>query len=158
MGGLVNAAAENRDVRRVEDIWCQLTKEFHVQPNLIAYAARAKAHLLCGHPAATVDVVDEMMRAHIEPNSVVAMLLAQASLILYHSSLAADGLLRLQGALEDGLLCRRKSQEIRSLMCKIQSNPRDVALSHVLVGWNLRRSAMSSCPDHRSGTNYLEFK
>merc|ERR1712232_660754 len=145
MGGLVNAAAENRDVRRVEDIWCQLTKEFHVQPNLIAYAARAKAHLLCGHPAATVDVVDEMLRA-------------QASLILYHSSLAADGLLRLQGALEDGLLCRRKSQEIRSLMCKIQSNPRDVALSHVLVGWNLRRSAMSSCPDHRSGTNYLEFK
>ncbi|CAK0901152.1 unnamed protein product, partial [Prorocentrum cordatum] len=95
LGALVNAAGERKDWRRAEEVWARLVEQFAVEPNVLCYSARAKAHLLCGRPGHSAAVLDEMVSRGIGPNAIAAESHVQALLVVCHSSM-------LPGSGEDG--------------------------------------------------------
>ena len=87
LGGLINAAARNRDWRRADELWRHLVTRRKVQANVPAFTAYAKAHLLCGRPAMTVQIIEDMVQHSVgRLDYKVSEMYLQSLLILCHSS------------------------------------------------------------------------
>mmetsp|Transcript_149131 Transcript_149131/g.415652 ORF Transcript_149131/g.415652 Transcript_149131/m.415652 type:complete len:468 (+) Transcript_149131:59-1462(+) len=164
LGALVNAAAERHDWLRAEMLWDRLVNGFGVKPNLIAYSARAKAHLLCGRPALVASIIDDALDRNVELNLHLAEALLQASLVMYHSSLAAEDLMRLRNALSMArpVMCnygraqRERWQRLEEAASRIRCSPASVRLYDVLLTMHGRQSIMTDWPHMSAGSRYLE--
>lgn len=164
LGGLVNALAAQRDWRRAEELWKRLVGQYHVQPNRIAYGARAKVHLLCGRPAAAARLLDEMQGNGLGLNYKLAESQVQALLIVYHSSSAEPDLKRLSSAIvaceatvsEASAWQKRTWAKLKAVAHKVKTAPSSHRLHDLLVEWKAQQSALSKWPNHASGSKYLQ--
>lgn len=164
LSALINAAGERKDWRRAETLWSSLVREYGVKPNLIAFVARSKVHLLCGRIAKAASVIDDMVVNGLTLNAYAAQAQIQALLVVCHSSLAGTDFERLRHALRkgesailaEGSLHQKKfltqAKKVASLLA---TKPEDVTLKDVLLEWKAReRSEMSSWEQRSAGSMY----
>lgn len=164
LGALVNVAAEQRDWRRAEELWKRFVVEFHVEPGGIEYGCRAKAHMLCGRPAAAASAVEEALGKNISLMPELAESQVQALLVICHSSLAPADFDRLSKALERGepivseasTWQRKTWVRMRAVASGLGWIPEVMPLSDVLVEWKAQQSAMATWEDCLAGSKYLE--
>lgn len=163
LGQLVNSAAEQRNWRRAEELWTRLVVERKVTPHTLAYGARAKAHLLCGRPAAAAHVIDEMLGCEMALPPEIAESHVQCLLIAYHSSLEENDFRRLGQALSRGepviskasLWQRKTWTKMKHVMSQLRENPQSLHLRDVLVEWKAQQSEMSKWQRKCAGSRYL---
>merc|ERR1712194_295075 len=138
LGALVNAAGTQRNLRRVEQLWSDLTGNFKVVPHALAVAARAKAHLLCGQ----VWNVDSVMQNALESEKLGASSVEcwiQATLVMSHSSLKKRDFKRLSLALTHGntyMTTREPRDKLKravALSKRLRSEATSVSLSDLLI-------------------------
>lgn len=165
LGALVNAAGERRDWRRAEALWDNIVVVQHVKPNVIAYVARAKVHLLCGRVGEAAEIIDDMLRQRLKLNPHAAELHIQALLVVYHSSLDILCYKRLSSALLEGerLVVAKGSSEQKKFIAQakhvvgcIVSHPEQVRLPDVLLEWKAKSSVMVSWDPHVAGSRYIK--
>ena len=102
LGGLINAAARARDWRRADELWRQLVARRNVKANVPAFTAYAKAHLLCGRPASTVQIIGDMIQHNVgRLDYKVSEMCLQSLLILCHSSPTPENKSRLSAATQE---------------------------------------------------------
>lgn len=160
LGSLVNAAATLRDWRRAEHLWAELTGTYQVSPNEIAFAARGKAHLLCGG-VADLDVIAWEASSQDLLSSQLADCWTQAAAVLYHSSLAEEDRRRFSEALSASQRLatskdlRDQVQKASALFQRLQSRPSSVPFSDVLFTKKGAQSTMSTWVDCVAGGNYV---
>lgn len=164
LGALVNASAEQRDWHRAEDLWKKLVVGCGVKPHVIAFAARAKAHLLSGRPAVAAEVIDEMYATGIKvPTLPAAEMHVQALLLVYHSNLDRAAWERLQQAFRRGEPLMEKASlrmqntwsAFKRVAGALEQEPASVRLRDVLVKWGARESVMVQWPDYAAGSMYV---
>lgn len=164
LGALVNAAGEQRDWRRAEVLWERLVREHNVRPNLIAYVARSKVHLLCGRVVVAARIIDDMIGEGFDLNPHAAQAHIQALLVVCHSSLAATDLQRLRQALRNGesairlegsLHQKKFLTQAKRLATLLATQPEAVTLPDVLLEWKAREcSEMASWERCLAGSLY----
>lgn len=164
LSALINAAGERKDWRRAESLWNSLVCERGVKPNLIAYVARSKVHLLCGRIVEAAHVIDDMVGNGLTLNAYAAQAHIQALLVVCHSSLGGTDFERLSHALRkgesailaEGSLHQKKfltqAKKVASLLA---TQPQDMTLKDVLLEWKAREhSEMSSWEQFSAGSMY----
>ena len=167
LGSLLNCTASHRDWQRAEVLWETFSRR-EVEPNLMAHNNRAKVHLLAGRPGKVLEIYDHAIMdfvAAMAENYKVGANYAQALLLFSHSSLELGAIERLQSFLARALMkgpARPKSfredlRKMRSVAEKLQSEPEEVYLHDVLIGWNAKeQSVMARWKNYPAGSNYLE--
>lgn len=164
LGALVNAAAERREWRRAEELWRKLVRERGVEPHELARAARAKAQLLCGRPAAAAAAAEEGLGGGGGPRTApLAQLQVQALAVVCHSSLEPAALERLREAVRGGepsmaqasKHTQRTWSSLKRVAGLLATEPAALRLHGVLVAWEASTSAMAEWPDYEGGSGYL---
>lgn len=165
LGSLVNIAGECRDLERVEALWHTLVVEHNVEPNNIAYCARAKSHVFDGKIFAAADIFDEMVSKGLDDTAAALNTRTQVLLIACHSSLSPIWFSKLEQALnsgkivmkaQDGRQMTRDWKQILDVAHRIKIDAKSVKFKDVLIGWNFRsKDVMKDRPNHVSGRNYL---
>ncbi|CAK9080832.1 unnamed protein product, partial [Durusdinium trenchii] len=99
LAALVHVAGEQRNAERAEALW-QRMLEMGTVPNVLALAARAKAHLLSGNVKACAEILESADTAALVANYKMSEMLVQARAVIYHASLATPDQASLEMALE----------------------------------------------------------
>lgn len=166
LGSLLNSTAEGRHWQRSERLWDRLTVGLQVKPSKIAWAARVKAHILCGRPRRCAELVRECMASGIQLHYKLAEDLVQASMVVYHSSLASQQKEDLEQAIE---ICSStfEAEETSKRQKKDWGTLHDVArclvdapsafrLRGILLEQKAKNGAMASWPNYDAGSRYLD--
>jgi len=163
LASLIDIAGKHHECERADELWHRFA-DMHVAPNSIAYAAWAKAHLLCGRPDVAASKLDEMLRKGLTMDGRQAVEHAQQLLVTYHSSLSPSDLDRLLSALARGKALLKKSsrevrqnwQRIQDAAQRLQSSSLTLHLQDVLIDWKSRtQSVMKDWDNYRAGSHYL---
>lgn len=137
-------------------------------PNLMVHNNRAKVHLLAGRPRKVLEIYDHAITdfvAAMTENYKVGANYAQALLLVSHSSLDLQAIERLQSFLARALMkgpsrptsFREDLRKMRNVVEKLLSEPEEVYLHDVLIGWNAKeQSIMAQWKNYPAGSNYLE--
>ena len=170
LGGLMNAAAKNRDWPRAKQLWAYLVQERHVEPQEPAFLAFAKAHLLSGKPIEAACIIEDMLsRGYGRDNYKVAVDYLQCLAIAAHSSPTRCNLANLTSALQANadLMSAADLRQVpksarawwRILSEVAESLNRDASqlrLKDVLVTSNARlHSVMQHWENFEAGSAYL---
>mmetsp|Transcript_168808 Transcript_168808/g.536740 ORF Transcript_168808/g.536740 Transcript_168808/m.536740 type:complete len:372 (-) Transcript_168808:314-1429(-) len=164
LSAVVNAAGELRDWGRADQLWQTLTGKYKVVAHTLAYSAFAKAQLLSGRLVAASRCIDEMLDAGLDlVDPALAVLRVQASLVLFHASLAQPCSRRLDEAFRNGESIIQGAsasfkydwRQIRRVQSRLRQHPSSVRLHDVLIGWNLARSDMAKWDNYCAGSAYL---
>ncbi|CAE7677696.1 unnamed protein product [Symbiodinium sp. CCMP2456] len=166
LGNLVNEAAMAQNSSRADQLWSTLVGELGVKPNLICFAAHAKAHLLAGKPDKAIKVLDCMGDwAAVASNYQAIAIYLQALLILCHSAASGPDFKRLSMVLSGavdvsfakrGQKVKKEWQEMQSAGRNILSKGAPLTLHQILLHDGAKRwSVMKSWPDYPAGSNYL---
>lgn len=162
---LVDSCGAQQDWQRADRWWDIYITEFGVEPDVFAYNASAKVHMLCGRPNVAASKLDEMMARNVALNSKTAIDHAQALLLTYHSSLLQSDLQRLLEALKKGSTKLRRAskwekqtwQKINASAERLRLDPASLKLQDVLVEWKAAsQSIMSDWENFSSGSGYLQ--
>ena len=168
LGSLLNAAADRCNAPRANEIWEQC-RSTGVRPNLICYAAYAKAHMLAGSLDRSVTIINEMEIQRIATmNSIIAVGYGQCLLVVCHSSTSSTNKRRLQKFLaraEEIMQADERGntkvewKRIKDTAGQLLSDARKLRLQDVLIEWKVRtRSVMKDWPNFRANTNYLKLR
>ena len=167
LGSLLNCTASHRDWHRAEVLWDIFSRR-EVVPNLMVHNNRAKVHLLAGRPSKVLEIYDHAITdfvAAMTENYKVGANYAQALLLVSHSSLDLQAIERLQSFLARALMkgpsrptsFREDLRKMRNVVEKLLSEPEEVYLHDVLIGWNAKeQSIMAQWKNYPAGSNYLE--
>eukprot|EP00929_Paragymnodinium_shiwhaense_P052335 TRINITY_DN26221_c0_g1_i4.p1 TRINITY_DN26221_c0_g1~~TRINITY_DN26221_c0_g1_i4.p1 ORF type:complete len:480 (+),score=53.48 TRINITY_DN26221_c0_g1_i4:97-1440(+) len=165
LGALVNAAGEQHDAERVDEVWQLYTLGLGVEPHMLAFVAKAKAHLLCGQPAESVKVLEEMASKGHPLNIHGAQLLVQALAVVYHSSLNAGDRARLVASMqkfeqavqaEPSSVAKGNLEKLEAAVNKLFSRPESLRLHDILVDPNAQRSCMLRWASSAPGSRYVK--
>ena len=145
---LVNAAAEQNDMNRADEMWERLASA--VEPTAETYAARSKSLLLGGGPERVLGLREEMQQKSISPIARNILHEVQARLLLLHQKPEDRSLYdHLQETIETGLGEARAGQEamqlrqMQSLASSIWNGERPESRQHIYMG----TSAFEQGPD-----------
>eukprot|EP00439_Symbiodinium_sp_Y106_P042562 s3998_g5.t1 len=150
---LLNSAAEGWHWQRSERLWDRLTVGLQAigrRKGKIAWAARVKAHILCGRPRRCAELVRECMASGIQLHYKLAEDLVQASMVVYHSSLAAQEKTDLEQAIEIlGETSKRQKKDWGTLhdvaRCLVDA-PSAFRLRGILLEQKAKNGTMASWP------------
>ena len=159
LGSLINAAGD--DWRRVERIWDLLVNKYHVEPNMLCFTARSKAHFLAGRPAAAANSL-EGTQVDDGPRAVAMHL--QARLVVCHAELTKESKRKLIKCLtdaetvdtsEDSRQIKSELAQLIELSRKLLREPSCLRLPDLLVMHFARNGRMGEWPRHKAGSKYL---
>lgn len=137
-------------------------------PNLMSHNNRAKVHLLAGRPGKVLEIYDHAITdfvAAMRQDYKVAIIYAQAMLLLCHSSLDSPSMERLRKflvlSLDKGPSSPKGVTEdlldMDSVANKLVSTPQSVFLRDILIDWRVKElSVMAEWANFPAGSNYLE--
>ena len=159
LGSLINAAGN--DWKRVERIWHLLVNNYQVQPNMLCFNARSKAHFLAGRPASAARIL-EGVQVDDGPRAVAMHL--QAQLVVCHAEMTKASKRKLRNCLadaetvdtsEDSRQIKSELAQLIELSRKLLGEPSSLCLPDLLVMHFARKGRMGDWPRHKAGSNYL---
>ena len=162
----MRAAARARDWRRADELWRQLVTRRNVKANVPAFTAYAKAHLLCGRPASTVQIIGDMIQHNVgRLDYKVSEMCLQSLLILCHSSPTPENKSRLSAATQEHKrlvtlnvprsfkLCWK---QLSGVIATFLSDPAKLRLRDILITRLVRKeSIMKDWDNFAAGSLYL---
>ena len=165
LGSLVNAACSKHGCRRVEELWDLFVNKLHVKPNLLAYRARCKAHLIAGKPVSAAEVISHMEASGLPTTAArTVKMRLQALLIVCHAEPTKFNKKQLKACLahaetadvrEVGKTVATELRQLIKLARQVLSNPSTLQLPDLLVESFAKHGIMGSWPRHKANSKYL---
>ena len=167
LGGLLNASADCCDAARADAIWNGF-RSADVQPNMICYAAYAKAHMLSGTPDKAIDILDEMEGQKVATmNAIIAVNYGQCLLLACHSAPSDSNREKLKAFVaRGGQIIKADERQgttltewkrIKNKAHQLLDDGSALCLYDVLTEWKTRNnSVMKSWANFGLGTRYLD--
>jgi len=162
---LVNLAAERQDWERAVEVWRRLVKDHGVEPNIVAYNAMSKAHMICGRILEAARILAEIDEVFLNSNYKTVVDRVQVLLIACHSSPTQENRIRLQDAIKSGentvkedasRHAAREWGKMKRATQRLEQNVASMKLRDVVVEWKAStQSVMRTWPNHAGGSRYL---